>query len=90
MHLCGQSMLCTAPGYETACTVPSSKEFLEEIYHSKCNDAKPSRFHKARPDLCLLWASITSEVTSNFLIVTSSSSMMWAGYSSAQLPVWLG
>lgn len=66
MYLCGQSMLCTAPGCETASSVPSSNGFVYEIHHNKGSDAKQPLFHKAGPNLCPLWASITREVTSNF------------------------
>lgn len=79
MYLCGQSMLCTAPGCKTAGSVPSSNEFVYEIHRSKGSDAKPLLFHKAGPDPRPLWASTTREVASNFLIITSSSSKMWAG-----------
>lgn len=40
MHLCGQSMLCTAPRCETASSVPFSNEFVYEIHHSKGSNAK--------------------------------------------------
>lgn len=60
MYVCGQSVLYTAPGCETASSVPPATSLpVYEIHHKEGNNAKASLLHEARPDLCLLRASIT-------------------------------
>ena len=66
MYLCGQSMLCTAPGCETANHAPSSNELVYEIYQSKGSNTNHLQFYRVEPDPCPLWASFTREVMSHF------------------------
>ena len=85
MYLCGQSMLCTATGCETASSVLAKNKFVYKIHHSKGSGAKQSR----------PWPVSTVGLRyergqGQFLIITSSSFKIWASRWSAWLAVWFG